>query len=335
MKKEKFMVTGMTCSACSARVEKAVSSLEGVEQAAVNLLSNSMTVSYDEQKLTAQQIQQAVEKAGYGAYPAQKQKGKPSQSGRDVAADEQKQMKFRLILSIVFTVPLFYISMGHMFGWPLPGFLLGEENALIFAFTQFLLLLPVAFVNFKYYRVGYKTLFRRAPNMDSLIALGSSAALVYGIFAIYQIGWGLGHGDLERVHHFSMDLYFESAGMILTLITLGKYMESRAKGKTSEAIAKLMDLAPKTARVIRDGEEVTVPVEEVLPGDRIAVRAGEAVPVDGVLLEGSASLDESALTGESMPVEKKAGDKVTGATVSRSGYFVMQATRVGDDTTLA
>lgn len=219
--------------------------------------------------------------------------------------------------------------------WPLPGWLLGMENAMPFAFTQFLLLLPVLAVNSKYFKVGFRTLFHGAPNMDSLIAIGSGAATVYGIYAIYKISIGMGHGDMELVHAFMMDLYFESAGMILTLITLGKTLEARAKGKTSDAIAKLMDLAPKTATVERDGQELQIPVEDVQLGDVIIVKAGESIPVDGVVLEGFSSVDESALTGESIPVEKHAGDKVIGATINKSGYIKMQATKVGDDIALA
>ncbi len=244
-------------------------------------------------------------------------------------------MKRRLLLSAIFTIPLFYISMGHMMGWPLPGGLLGMENAITFAFTQFLLLIPVVFVNAKYYRMGFKTLFHGSPNMDSLIAIGSGAAIVYGIYAIFKIGIGFGHGDMETVHSFMMDLYFESAGMILTLITLGKTLEARAKGKTSDAITKLMNLAPKTATVERNGVEQQIPVEQVQQGETLIVKAGESVPVDGVVLEGFSSVDESALTGESIPVEKHVGDTVIGATINKTGYFKMQATKVGDDTTLA
>ena len=244
-------------------------------------------------------------------------------------------MKRRLLLSAIFTIPLFYISMGHMMGWPLPGGLLGMENAITFAFTQFLLLIPVVFVNAKYYRMGFKTLFHGSPNMDSLIAIGSGAAIVYGIYAIFKIGIGFGHGDMETVHSFMMDLYFESAGMILTLITLGKTLEARAKGKTSDAITKLMNLAPKTATVERNGIEQQIPVEQVQQGETLIVKAGESVPVDGVVLEGFSSVDESALTGESIPVEKHVGDTVIGATINKTGYFKMQATKVGDDTTLA
>ena len=338
MRHEKYMVTGMTCSACSSRVEKTVSKLEGVSQAAVNLLSNSMTVDYDETVLTQNEIIKAVEDAGYGAYVEEKAAGKKAASStprKDPVQENIRNMKTRLIVSILFSVPLFYISMGHMFSWPLPGILLGEENALIFAFTQFLLLLPVMAVNHHYYQMGFKTLWHRSPNMDSLIALGSTAAAVYGIFAIYQIGYGMGHGNMELVHHYAMDLYFESAGMILTLITLGKFMEARAKGKTSEAITKLMDLAPKTARVIRDGVEQEIPSEEVVSGDLLVVRSGESIPTDGVIVEGHSFVDESAITGESIPVEKQPGNKVVGATINQSGYFQMQATKVGEDTTLA
>ena len=341
--KEQFDITGMTCSACSARIEKSVGRLPGIKEVSVNLLKNSMVASYDESVLDTAGIVQAVEKAGYGAFPktAADVQNKSSAAdrtqnpGTSTAQAEYKQMKQRLLLSALFTVPLFYISMGHMMGWPLPGFLLGMENAMTFAFTQFLLVIPVVFINFKYYRVGFKTLFHGSPNMDSLIAIGSSAAAVYGIYAIYKIGIGLGHGDMATVHSFMMDLYFESAGMILTLITLGKTLEVRAKGKTSDAITKLMNLAPKTATVERDGFEIQIPVTEVRLGETLIVKAGESIPVDGTVLEGSSSVDESALTGESIPVEKHAGDKVIGATINKSGYFKMQATKVGDDTTLA
>lgn len=345
MRKEQFDITGMTCSACSARVEKSVAKLPGIQEVSVNLLKNSMVASYDEAALDTGQIIQAVEKAGYGASPKAGQSkpaaertaasvpaGKPAVS---TAQAEYAQMKRRLLLSAIFTIPLFYISMGHMMGWPLPGGLLGMENAITFAFTQFLLLIPVVFVNAKYYRMGFKTLFHGSPNMDSLIAIGSGAAIVYGIYAIFKIGIGFGCGDMETVHSFMMDLYFESAGMILTLITLGKTLEARAKGKTSDAITKLMNLAPKTATVERNGVEQQIPVEQVQQGETLIVKAGESVPVDGVVLEGFSSVDESALTGESIPVEKHVGDTVIGATINKTGYFKMQATKVGDDTTLA
>lgn len=334
--KEKFDITGMTCSACSARVEKKVAELEGVEEVNVNLLSNAMSVVFNDQT-SVKKIISAVEDAGYGASLHAKRQAKKGAAvpTEDPAIAQQKSMKHRLIISLVFTIPLFYISMGHMWHVPMPAFLEGTQNAIAFAFTQFLLMLPVVYVNFSYFKNGFRNLWRRSPNMDSLIALGSTAAIVYGIFAIYKIGYGLGIQDMHLVHEYQMDLYFESAAMILALITVGKYMESRAKGKTSDAIRKLIDLTPKTATVIRDGQEQTIPVEEVLVGDYIRVKAGETVPVDGIITEGAGSVDESALTGESIPVEKKAGDPITGAGIVSSGYLVFQAKKVGDDTTLA
>ena len=340
MKKEQFNVTGMTCAACSARVEKAVGKLPGVDKIAVNLLKNSMVVEYDETALDTQKIIGAVTEAGYGASLKEAvQKGKASKSmqasANDIARQEYEAVKKRLKLSLVFAVPLSYISMGHMMGWPLPEIFLGVENAMIFSLTLLLLVIPVVFINFKFFRVGFKTLFAASPNMDSLIAIGASASLVYGVYALYKIAYGFGHGDLALVHRFSMDLYFESAGMILTLITFGKFLEARAKGRTSDAITKLMDLAPKTAVVERDGAELEIPVEEVEKGDILVVRSGMSVPVDGVLTEGHAAVDESAITGESIPVEKETGSRVTGATVVKSGFFKMRTDRVGEDTTLA
>ena len=343
--KQTFDVSGMTCAACSARVEKTTSGVAGVEHAVVNLLKNSMEVEYDGNPATLAAISAAVEKAGYGAAPrveAAAAAGAPSgpatasAARENAAAKEAAHVRMRLIVSFVFTIPLFYLSMGHMFGWPLPDFFLGHENMLTFAFTQFLLLLPVVFVNFKFFRVGFKTLFHGSPNMDSLIALGSTASTVYGIVAIYRIGWGMGHGDVDFAHMAAMDLYFESAAMILTLITLGKYFEARAKGKTTDAIAQLMDLSPKTAiRRNVDGAEEEVPVEQVRPGDILIVRAGAGVPVDGVVVKGAGTVDESVITGESVPVEKGVGAAVTGATVNRTGWFAMRAERVGADTVLA
>jgi len=340
MRKETFDITGMTCSACSSRVHKAVAALGGVEDVTVNLLKNSMAVSFDDAAVSGADIAAAVEKAGYGAIPrGTSAKGPGAKSAgtnaNDVAAAELREMKFRLAVSFLFTVPLFYISMGHMAGLPLPGFLAGVDNAVPYAFTQFLLTLPVMIVNGKYYRVGFKTLFTGAPNMDSLIAIGSGAAALFGVYAIYKMAFALGAGDRESVHAFAMNLYFESAAMILTLITLGKFFEARAKGKTSDAIAKLMNLAPKTATVMRDGVAQIIPLEEVRVGDILAVKAGESVPVDGVVTDGAGFLDESAITGESLPREKGVGEQVTGASISTSGHFLMRATRVGDDTTLA
>ena len=339
--KQTFDVTGMTCAACATHVEKATIGVAGVEGVAVNLLKNSMEVEYDGSPDTLSAISTAVQKAGYGASPRISEgAGSPSTTiankPKNQAAEEARKVRNRLIASLVFTIPLFYISMGHMFGWPLPGFFHGSHNIMSFALTQFLLLIPVIFVNFKFFRVGFKTLAHLSPNMDSLIALGASASTVYGIYGLYRIAYFLGMGMPDEASAAGMDLYFESAAMILTLITLGKYFEARAKGRTTDAITSLMDLAPKTAtRIGDDGSEEMVPVEQVRVGDLLVVRAGESVPVDGVIVEGSGSLDESAITGESVPVDKLSGDRVTGATISRSGYFVMRVERVGDDTTLA
>lgn len=335
MKKDKFDVTGMTCSACSAHVQKSVAGVAGVRQVAVNLLSNSMTVEYDEKAVDAGAIVRAVEHAGYGASPREAA-GAAAAPKKDAGmASGLDHMKRRLAVSFLFTVPLFYISMGHMMGWPLPHWFHGNANALTFAFTQFLLCLPVLYVNRSYYQKGFKSLFHGAPNMDSLIAIGSAAAMIYGAAAIYLIGWGLGHGDMGLVSVYSMDLYFESAAMILTLITVGKFLETRSKGKTGEAIAKLMDLAPKTALVEREGAEIEIPVEEVRAGDTVIVKPGARIPVDGEITEGISAVDESALTGESIPVEKKPGDKVAAASINKTGTFRFTATKVGGDTTLA
>ena len=333
--KQTFNVSGMTCSACSAHVEKAVNKLEAVSKAEVSLMTNSMSVEYNSDALSPQDIIHAVEQAGYGASLPQKDKSTPLPDPNSQLAQELSAMKRRLIWSFVFLIPLFYISMGHMLGAPLTSFLVGMENALAFGLTQLLLTLPILYINDTYYKVGFKTLWHRAPNMDSLIAVGSAAAVIYGIFAIYQIGYGLGHSDMELVARYHMDLYFESAGMILTLITLGKFLEKRSKGKTSQAINRLMDLAPKTAHVLRNGTEVEIPVEEVRVGDHIVVRPGQSIPVDGVVVEGSSAVDESALTGESLPVDKGPGDKVAAASMNRSGSFTFEALRVGEDTTLA
>ncbi|MDE7244873.1 MAG: heavy metal translocating P-type ATPase [Oscillospiraceae bacterium] len=332
--KQTFSVTGMTCSACSAHVEKAVGKTPGVSSVNVNLLANNMQVVYDETAVSPDSIIKAVVDAGYGAsLPAAQGSAAPRQENTMDA--ELAQMKRRVAGSFAFLIPLFYISMGHMMGAPLPGFLTGMENALSFAFVQLLLTLPIMYLNDKYYKNGFKTLLHGAPNMDSLIAVGSVAAVIYGVFAIFQIGYGLGHGDMQRVETYHMDLYFESAGMILTLITFGKFLETRSKGKTSEAITRLMDLAPKTASVLRGGEEIEIPVEEVCVGDKIVVRPGQSIPVDGVIVEGASAVDESALTGESLPVDKSVGDQVAAASINKSGAFTFEARRVGEDTTLA
>ena len=344
MKKETYDITGMSCAACSARIEKGISGMEGMQQCSVNLLKNSMTVSYDEAELDSGKIIHQVEDIGYGASLHQTQgskttgasgRGKNGATDAAAAAAAAKQMKQRLIVSLVFTIPLFYISMGHMAGWPLPSWLLGARNHMIFAFTQFLLVLPVLIAGGHYFKNGLKNLWHRSPNMDSLIALGSGAAFVYGIYAIYKIAWGFSIEDMDMVETFGMNLYFESSAMILTLITLGKFMEARAKSKTSEAITKLMDLAPKTAKVLRNGQEEEISVDDVQNGDILVVRDGDTVPVDGKITEGFASVDESAITGESLPVDKQTGDPVTGGTINRTGYFQMEATAVGEHTTLS
>lgn len=368
--KERYHISGMTCSACSSHVEKAANKLAGVEKASVNLLTETMEIEYDENKLSREQIEAAVEKAGYGAAliiggksgagtartgdgeaeaggtvagaVSGKRNGRDSVSGK--AKEEARQMKWRLGISIGFLIPLMYVAMHHMykewFGIPVPGiiqhYLHGNENAMSFALTQFLLLLPIVYMNRKFFSVGFKTLRHLSPNMDSLIALGASAAIGYGIFAMYRISYGLGHGQMDVVEQYSHDLYFESAGMILTLITVGKYLESRSKGKTSEAITKLMDLSPKTAIVVReDGREEEIPTEALRAGDVFLVKPGSLVPVDGTVLSGTSSVDEAAITGESVPVEKREGDKVVSATVNKAGFLKCRADRVGEDTTLS
>lgn len=328
---EKFNVTGMTCSACSAHVEKSVKKLNGVKSVNVNLLQNNMHVDFDETAVSVDDIINAVVSGGYGASVA----GKEQEKKDNKIDNEISNMKFRLIVSLVCLVPLMYISMGHMWGWPFLNVFHGAENGITFALTQMLLMLPIMYVNRKYYITGFKTLFHGAPNMDSLIAIGSGAAFTYGIIAIYCIGYGLGHGDKEFAHSYMMNLYFESAAMILALITLGKFLESRAKGKTSQAIEKLIDLSPKTAVVIRDGKEVTVGVDDVQIGEIVAVKAGQSVPLDGVIVEGNGAIDESAITGESIAVEKNIGDKVIGATINKSGYFKFKVEKIGEDTALS
>lgn len=335
MRKETYDVTGMTCSSCVRHVEKAVEKQPGVKKVTVNLLKNSMVVDYDENKLNQSEIEHAVSDAGYGARLRSKNADLTKDTEENSAQKEYESYKRRLIWSIVFTVPLIYLSMGHMLGWPLPFFFLGTTNAITFAFTQFLLLLPVVYLNRSYFINGFRSLFKGTPNMDSLVALGASAALVYGVFTIYKIGIGLGFLDFKSVSAHVMNLYFESAGTILTLITLGKTLEAKAKGKTTDAISKLLNLAPKMARVLRDNQEKNVPVEEVKKDDVVIVKAGESIPVDGVIISGSASIDESALTGESLPVDKKEGDKAIGATINRNGYFKMRVTKTGDETVLA
>ena len=302
---EKYQVTGMSCASCSARVEKAVSKLPGVRTASVNLLMNNMTVDYDESVLKQADIIQAVVNAGYGASPISDAPapGAPAAAAPQPLpdnAEELKNMKTRLIASVCFLLPLMYIAMGGMMGLPLPSFLSGMEHSLINAFTQFLLCLPVVVLNRKFYKVGFRALWHRAPNMDSLIAVGSGAALLSGVIGIYRMAWAQTTGDMELFHQSAHQLYLESAAMILTLITLGKYLETRSKGRTGEAISRLIALTPETASLLKeDGTEVETPVSQVVPGDIAVVRAGQRIPVDGVICWGTAAVDESALTGES------------------------------------
>lgn len=344
MEKE-FDVSGMTCSSCVLHVEKSVTKLPGVSSVNVNLLTNSLRVTTVEgQSLTDEAIIQAVEDAGYGASvreksPIQGRKEAPGQSQK-VSSDNQVKrelasMRKRLAVSFTCAIPLVYLAMGHMFGWPLPAIFLGDDHVFNLAMTQFLLAVPVFMANSRYFRTGFKTLLKRVPTMDSLIALGSSAAMAYGIYALYGIGNALANADVHLLHRFSMDMYFESAAMILSLVSLGKYLELRAKGKTSEAVAKLIGLAPRQALVNRQGIEMEVLVEEVVVGDTVVVKPGASIPVDGTVVQGSSSVDESALTGESLPVEKQVGDRVISASINKSGYFTYRAEKVGDDTTLA
>lgn len=340
MKKQKFNIQGMTCSSCQAHVDKAVRKLDGVKDVNVNLLSNSMIVEFDD-NLKNIDIIKAVTDAGYGASEINEEKL------LNVTKNNQenfiKTMKNRLIISICFLIPLMYLAMHHMFfmwfGIPIPEIIVklfdGTENSLIFGFSQLLLLLPIAYVNRNYFIVGFKRLLKKSPNMDSLIAIGSSTAIIYGIYAIFMIGYGLGHNNLELVRKYSMELYFESAGTILTLITLGKYLETKSKGKTSQAISKLMELAPKTAILIRDNREIEVETKDILLEDIVIIKPGGNIPVDGIIIEGTSTIDQSSITGESIPVEKNIGDNVISGTVNKTGYLKIKATKVGDDTTLS
>lgn len=344
MKTEKYNVTGMTCAACQANVTRCVSKLEGVEEVNVSLLANQMTVSYDESKVGEEDIIQAVEKIGYGASSLEQQPATAQSKGgfrsewqarQDQAMNSQKQMKRRLISSIVLLVPLMYIAMGSMMGLPVPWFFVGMENSLVNALAQLLLTIPVLFINRHFFQTGFKALWHRAPNMDSLVAIGSGASLVYGLFAMFRLAYGFGHGDMELVHEYAHALYFESAAMILTLVTVGKYLEARSKSKTGDALGKLVDLAPKTAVVLRGGVEQTIPAEQVVAGDIVVIRPGEGIPVDGVVTEGHGYVDQAAITGESIPVEKNPGDQVISATINKNGTFQFQASKVGEDTTLS
>lgn len=346
--KEKFKVTGMTCSACSSRVEKTVCKLEGTGDVSVNLLTGSMQVDFDESKINSDEIIAAVEKAGYGAFVdgglqgSRTGAGGPGGTGAgggnagpgqasQAAADETKQMKMRLIWSVALLIPMMYFSMGHM----LKGEHMDMEHPLTNILAQVLFLIPIVFLNRKYFVKGFPSLFRGSPNMDSLIAIGSAAAILYGTFAIFRIVHGFETGDMALVHRYAGDIYFESAAMILTLITVGKYLETRSKGKTSQAIEKLMNLAPKTATVERDGAETEIPAAELVKGDILLVRPGESIAADGEIISGTTSIDESAITGESIPVEKQLGDRAVSATINKTGFIKVRCDKVGEDTTIS
>lgn len=346
MVKETYDITGMSCSACSARVEKAVAKIVGAENVSVNLLTNSMQVKYDALKTSSAKIIDAVINAGYGASlknaAAKASSAPPKASTRTIDA-EIAEMKTRLLWSILFLIPTVYVAMhsmfAEMFGLPVPRIVAeifdGRENAVTFAFAQFLLILPIMYLNRKYYINGFLNLFKGAPNMDSLVGLGSMAAAVFGAFALFRIGIGLGHGDFQLVDEYSRNLYFESAGMIVTLITVGKYFEAKAKGSTTRAVEALINLAPKTANVLRDGIEINISVDELVVGDEILVKPGESFAADGVVLEGETTVDESAITGESLPVNKTIGSKIIGGTINKGGFIKFRAEKVGGDTAIS
>ena len=334
MKKQLLDITGMSCSACSSRIEKVVNRMQGVEQMSVNLLKNNAHVTFDESVVDEKAIIARIEKLGFGArvHAANVAAPVPQQ---DTAAQEMEEMRQRLIGSLLFAGLVFYQHMGRMWGWPLPSFILGQENELINALLQMLLCIPVLFIDRKYFIHGVRNLLSGAPNMDSLIAVGSGASFIYGLYSVFGMAYAFGHNCLDLLPGFADALYFEASAVILALVTVGKFMEARAKSHTSDAIKALMNLTPKTALVERHGLQGEIPVEEVVTGDVLIVKSGASVPVDGKIIEGSAALDESALTGESLPVDKTIGDKVIGGTINRSGYFKMEATAIGADTALA
>ncbi|MBS7106857.1 MAG: heavy metal translocating P-type ATPase [Collinsella aerofaciens] len=351
MAQDKFDVGGMTCAACQAHVDRAVSKLDGVESVAVNLLAGSMMVDYDPAQVSPDDICTAVDRAGYSASPVDAGTGAAGSSGSSQARSgvthmesptkkleaAASAMRTRLIISIIFLIPLFYIGMGHMLGWPLPGVFTDHTHSMTLALTELVLLIPIVYVNDAYFINGFKSLAHGAPTMDALIAVGATASIAWSLYAMFIMADQLAAGQVHEAMMTGMDnLYFESAGTILSLVTVGKYLETRSKSKTGGAIEALIDLAPKTATVVaEDGSEATVDVDAILPSQVLRVRPGESIPVDGVVLEGSSAVDESALTGESIPVEKTAGDTVNAATVNRTGSFTFRATRVGADTSLA
>ena len=332
--KQKYDVKGMTCSACQSAVYRAVSKMDSVSDVNVNLMTNTMSVVYDETKLNDNDIIQVVKNAGYDA-SLQNTKAETKNSTSDVWEEQLKSMKLRLKISIPLTILLMYVSMGHMINMPLPDFLTDTKGAVNFAFTQFLIALPVVIINGSYFTKGFKTLIKRSPNMDSLIAVGSSSSMIYGIFAIYKMSYSLGIGDLNTLHHYHHNLYFESAVMILTLITLGKYFETKSKRKTNEAITSLLDLRPQFAHLVSDDTIKDVSVDDVVVGNILQIKSGESIPVDGIIISGNANIDESAITGESIPVEKSIGDKVIGATINKSGAFEIKVISTGSDTVLS
>lgn len=334
MKKQLLDITGMSCSACSSRIEKVVNKMQGVEQMSVNLLKNNAHVTFDESVVDEKTIIARIEKLGFGArvHAANVAAPVPQQ---DTAGQEMEEMHQRLIGSLLFAGLVFYQHMGRMWGWPLPGFILGQENELINALLQMLWCIPVLFIDRKYFIHGVRNLLSGAPNMDSLIAVGSGASFIYGLYSVFGMAYAFGHNRLDLLPGFADALYFEASAVILALVTVGKFMEARAKSHTSDAIKALMNLTPKTALVERHGLQGEIPVEEVVTGDVLIVKSGASVPVDGKIIEGSAALDESALTGESLPVDKTIGDKVIGGTINRSGYFKMEATAIGANTALA
>lgn len=335
--KEKFNISGMTCAACVAHVQRAVESLEGASNVSVNMLTNTMTLDINTDILNITDIINAVERAGYYASSdiTEKQSSKKTNTTSQTLEKEENSLRYRLIVSIIFLIPLMYISMGSMWGFPLADFISHHTNPVGFAMTQFLLTLPIVYINRLYYIKGYKSLFNRTPNMDTLIAIGSSAALAYGIFAMYMLGYGLAIGNTELVKQYDMDIYFESAAMILTLITVGKYLEAKSKGKTGEALEKLMSLSPTTALIEIHGVPTEVAIDEVVAGDIVIIKPGRAIPVDGVIIEGTTSIDELVITGESIPVEKSEGSKVIQATINKTGFVKIKATKVGKDTLFA
>lgn len=332
LKQLKFRVTGMSCSACSSHIERAVGKMQAVTEVQVNLLANTMQVTFDAEQTDPQEIIRVVEQEGYGAavYVPEREHG-----AADVTAADIRSLKRRLIWSFIFLIPLMYIAMHHMTGLPLPDFLLGDENALYFISVQLVLTLPVIIMNRKYYINGFKALFKRAPNMDTLIAIGSSAALLYGIYVLIRVAVSVQNQSFAEAGAYAEKLYFESAATILALITLGKFLEAKSKGRTKDAITKLIRLSPKTAVVVRNGTETEIPAEQLIPGDIVVIRPGSSIPADGTIIEGHSAIDESAITGESLPVEKAEGDYVIAATINKSGYFQFRAEKVGSDTTLS